>query len=62
VRLRSQTIGIANNNTADGFQALNSNIGAGNTAIGSKALLGNSTGTFNIGLGVRAGTNLNGEQ
>src|SRR4029077_958296 len=46
-------------NTADGAFALSSNtLGHDNTAIGSNALLGNSTGTFNIGLGVSAGTNL----
>jgi len=46
-------------NTANGAFALSSNtLGHDNTAIGSNALLGNSTGTFNIGLGVSAGTNL----
>jgi len=46
-------------NTANGAFALSSNtLGHDNTAIGSNGLLGNSTGTFNIGLGVSGGTNL----
>jgi len=47
-----------NNNTATGIYSLFWNIaGNANTADGVFAL-GNSTGTFNIGLGVNAGCNL----
>jgi hypothetical protein len=49
----------ANDNTADGFQALfNNSTGANNTAVGHHALFGNSTGSNNIALGRNAGNNL----
>jgi hypothetical protein len=47
-----------NNNTATGFQSLESNaVGANNTAVGAKALK-KSLGTKNIGIGYQAGVTL----
>jgi hypothetical protein len=45
-------------NTASGVDALYSNNGNSNTASGFYALIGNTTGSFNIGLGVHAGNNI----
>ncbi len=42
-------------NTAIGTRTLSSNIGNGNTAIGSGALLDNSSGSNNVAIGVNAG-------
>jgi hypothetical protein len=47
-----------NGNTATGVDALLINFGNGNTASGSYALLNNRTGSKNIALGFRAGSNL----
>ncbi len=60
IRVNNQTAGriennIATANTFLGFQAGNSNAGAGNTAHGYQALFSNSSGTQNTAVGYQAG-------
>ena len=44
----------SNSSSSIGFQALNSNAGIGNTAIGYQALLNNTSGTYNTAIGYAA--------
>ena len=50
----------SNSSSALGYQSLRSNTGIGNTALGYRALLNNTTGSYNtaIGYGADAGTGL----
>jgi Chaperone of endosialidase len=49
---------LGNANTASGFNALPNNSGNSNTAIGAQALVFNTTGERNIGIGVGAGSQI----